>query len=257
MAKLIAQFIPRYLPADRVQVVLGAVSTTTTLLSLPWAHICYTGGSRVGRIVAKAAADHGTPCTLELGGKSPAVVAKDAHLATAARRIVWGKRTNSGQTCVAPDYVICIGESTRDEFVKQAVRVAKEFGDASEGGERTPSARIVSAAHYDRITRLIDNSKGEVVVRGHRDEATRELGLSIVLVGPDDSLMSEEVRLSVSAKLLWSSDALPRTRTALWTCAAHFDCRLAAAGVRAHRLACHATCSLCLLRGELRRQVHS
>ena len=103
---LIAGLVPEYLDADCIRVVEGSVPETTALLELPFDHILYTGNGNVGRIVMAAAARHLTPVTLELGGKSPCVVLPDADLETTARRIAWGKFTNAGQTCIAPDHIL-------------------------------------------------------------------------------------------------------------------------------------------------------
>ncbi|HET6668188.1 MAG TPA: aldehyde dehydrogenase family protein, partial [Intrasporangium sp.] len=99
----LARLLPRYVDPAAVRVVEGGVPETTELLTQPWDHIFFTGNGAVGRIVLEAAARHLTPVTLELGGKSPAFVDEGVDLDTAARRIVWGKFTNAGQTCVAPD----------------------------------------------------------------------------------------------------------------------------------------------------------
>src|SRR5699024_10475169 len=104
VSRLLAELLPQYV--DGTAVVEGAVAETTGLLEQPFDHIVYTGGAEVGRIVMRAAAEHLTPVTLELGGKSPAWVDETTDLARAARRIAWGKFTNAGQTCVAPDYVL-------------------------------------------------------------------------------------------------------------------------------------------------------
>ena len=105
-AELLAELVPRYLDERVVAVVTGGVDETTALLAERFDHIFYTGNGRVGRVVMAAAAKHLTPVTLELGGKSPAIVAADAHLEVTARRIAWAKFLNAGQTCVAPDYVL-------------------------------------------------------------------------------------------------------------------------------------------------------
>ena len=106
VAAAIADLIPRYLDERAVAVVTGAVDETTVLLEQRFDHIFYTGNGTVGRVVMTAAAKHLTPVTLELGGKSPAIVAADANIQVAARRIAWGKFVNAGQTCVAPDHVL-------------------------------------------------------------------------------------------------------------------------------------------------------
>lgn len=106
----ISSLIHTYLDPKVVRVVNGAVPETTAVLKQKFGHILYTGNGTVGRIVQHAAAEHLTPTTLELGGKSPAVVADDANLDVIAKRLLWGKHTNAGQTCVSPDYVLCTPE---------------------------------------------------------------------------------------------------------------------------------------------------
>ena len=113
---LLARRVPEYLDPECIKVVEGAVPETSALLELPFDHILYTGGGNVGRIVMAAAAKHLTPVTLELGGKSPCVILPDANLETTARRIAWGKFTNTGQTCVAPDYILT--DSETEAFAK-------------------------------------------------------------------------------------------------------------------------------------------
>jgi len=101
-----AKLIPKYLDREAVTVVEGGVDETTELLKQKWDHIFYTGNGLVGKIVMKAAAEHLTPVTLELGGKSPCIVDSSVDLDVAARRIIWGKFLNCGQTCIAPDYIL-------------------------------------------------------------------------------------------------------------------------------------------------------
>lgn len=99
VAALITELVPQYLDTSAIKVVNGAVEVTQALLARRWDHIFYTGSGGIGKIIAKAAAEHLTPVTLELGGKSPAVVLDDANIAVTARRILWGKCVNAGQTC--------------------------------------------------------------------------------------------------------------------------------------------------------------
>lgn len=115
VSSLLAELVPKYLDQDLVRVVNGSIPETTKLLELQWDHILYTGSGRVGKIVAAAAAKHLTPVTLELGGKSPVVIDPNCDLETAARRILWGKVANAGQTCVAPDYIL-IPKDFQDTF---------------------------------------------------------------------------------------------------------------------------------------------
>ena len=115
----LARLLPRYVDPDAVVVVEGGVDETTALLAERWDHIFFTGSTAVGRIVAEAAAKHLTPTVLELGGKSPTYVHRSADLDVAARRIVWGKFLNAGQTCIAPDYVL-VDHQVKDALRRQA-----------------------------------------------------------------------------------------------------------------------------------------
>ncbi|XP_068766626.1 aldehyde dehydrogenase family 3 member A2 [Struthio camelus] len=108
-ARLLADLLPQYIDPELYPVVTGGVAETTELLTQRFDHILYTGSSAVGKIVMAAAAKHLTPVTLELGGKSPCYIDKDCDLAVACRRITWGKYMNCGQTCIAPDYILCAG----------------------------------------------------------------------------------------------------------------------------------------------------
>ncbi|HYA68420.1 MAG TPA: aldehyde dehydrogenase family protein, partial [Acidimicrobiales bacterium] len=121
----LAEFLPEYVDVEAVALVEGGVAETQALLAERFDRIFYTGNGSVGRQVAQAAARHLTPVTLELGGKSPVIVDRDADLPSAARRIVWGKFLNAGQTCVAPDYVLA-HESVHDELVDTMVAVIKQ-----------------------------------------------------------------------------------------------------------------------------------
>ena len=125
-AAALAELIPRYLDERAVQVVTGGVDETTELLAHQFDHIFYTGNGTVGRVVMEAASRHLTPVTLELGGKSPAIVTDSADVVVSARRIAWGKFVNDGQTCVAPDYVL-VPESLHDQFVAELATAVKTF----------------------------------------------------------------------------------------------------------------------------------
>ncbi|MGP8297733.1 aldehyde dehydrogenase family protein [Streptomyces inhibens] len=185
-----ARLLPRHLDADAVAVVEGAVPETTALLAQRFDHIFYTGNGAVGRIVMAAAARHLTPVTLELGGKSPVVLDPGTDLAAAARRIVTGKFLNAGQTCVAPDYVLAIGDTARaiEPYLAEAVRYT--YGaDPSGAGEY---GRIVNERHFDRLTALLGS--GRTVVGGAHDRATRYLAPTVLAdVSPDAPVMQEEI----------------------------------------------------------------
>jgi aldehyde dehydrogenase (NAD+) len=186
----LAELVPRYLDPACYAVVEGGVAETQALLAECWDHIFYTGNGRVGRIVMAAAAKHLTPVTLELGGKSPCLVDDDVDLALAAKRIVWGKFLNCGQTCVAPDYVL-VHASRERELVDRMVATLREFyGDAP---QQSPDlARIVNEQHVDRLAKLLES--GTAVVGGQVDRADRYVAPTILRdVAPDAPVMQEEI----------------------------------------------------------------
>src|SRR5688572_16423771 len=142
----IAGLVPRFLDERAVSIVEGGVDETTALLEQRWDHVFYTGNGRVGRIVMKAAAEHLTPVTLELGGKSPTIVADDADIKVAARRIAWGKYFNAGQTCVAPDYVL-VHERVHDDFVDEVGKAVRSFY-GPDPSTSPDYGRIVNERHF-------------------------------------------------------------------------------------------------------------
>ncbi|KAG6829108.1 hypothetical protein H0H92_005650 [Tricholoma furcatifolium] len=191
---LLAELVPKYLDTSLVRIVNGAVAEATKLLELQWDHILYTGGYRVAKVIAAAAAKFLTPITLELGGKSPVIVDPDCDLQMAARRILWGKVVNAGQTCVAPDYIL-VPRTFADKFVEALQTAYKSFYPES-AGPSSPDAfsRIVTPQAWKRINGLLQNTKGNVVIGGETDEATKYIAPTIVRdVNADDSLMSEEI----------------------------------------------------------------
>ena len=189
-SEAIARRVPEYLDSDCVKVVEGAVPETSALLELPWDHILYTGGGNVARIVMAAAAKHLTPVTLELGGKSPCVVMPDADLLTTARRIVWGKFTNAGQTCIAPDYVLVDAETEKKliPLIQQAV--TEMFGEDPEAS--ADYGRIVNDRHFDRVSGLIES--GTVAIGGQTNAETKYIAPTVLTdVAPDSPAMREEI----------------------------------------------------------------
>jgi len=178
------------LGTDAVTVVQGGVPETTELLTHRVDHVFYTGNATVGRIVMKAAAEHLTPVTLELGGKSPAVVSAKAKVDLAARRIAWGKFVNAGQTCIAPDYVL-VESAVHDQLVDALVR---EIGAFYGGDPRTSAdyARIVDERHVARLEKLL--GAGTVVTGGQVDHDARYIAPTVVTgVTRDDPIMQEEI----------------------------------------------------------------
>lgn len=187
---LLARRVPEYLDPDCVKVVEGAVAETTALLELPFDHILYTGGGNVGRIVMAAAAKHLTPVTLELGGKSPCVILPDANLETTARRIAWGKFTNSGQTCVAPDYILTDAdtEALLLPLIDKCIR--EMFGDDPQKSDSY--GRMINERHHERVSALIDS--GHVAIGGQVDASDKYIAPTVLTdVALDSPVMREEI----------------------------------------------------------------
>ena len=193
---LIAELVPRYLDPDAVAVVEGGVPTSQALLAERFDHVFFTGSTAVGRIVAQAAAKHLTPVTLELGGKSPCIVDRRVDVEVAARRIVWGKFFNAGQTCVAPDYLL-VDRSVEEPLLDALTRTIRSF--YGEDPQQSPDfARIVNAAHHERLSKLIPQGEaegeGQVVTGGRTDPTDRYIDPTVVRgVSPDAPLMRDEI----------------------------------------------------------------
>ncbi|KAL4071649.1 Aldehyde/histidinol dehydrogenase [Scleroderma yunnanense] len=194
-SNLIADLVPKYLDTSAYRVVNGGIPETSKLLEFQWDHIFYTGNGRVGRIVASAAAKHLTPCSLELGGKSPVFVDPTYDMDLAAKRILWGKCNNAGQICVAPDYIL-VPRQKQDELIRGFEKAYKAF--FPDGAlDDVHYASIVNDMHFQRLTNLLDRSKGEKVggvFEGRRNAGKRRFEPVIVKgVKADDSLLEEEI----------------------------------------------------------------
>jgi len=193
-AAAMAELIPLYLDAAVVSVVTGGADAAIALLAEPFDHIFYTGNGAVGRTVMAAAAKHLTPVTLELGGKSPAIVAADADIEVAARRIAWGKFVNAGQTCVAPDYVL-VEAGAEDKLMGALLRAVHDFyGD--DPASSPDYARIVNERHWDRLNGLLDDEGGyeSIICGGHGDRGSRFVPPTVLAgVKPDAAVMQEEI----------------------------------------------------------------
>ncbi|KZS97992.1 NAD-aldehyde dehydrogenase [Sistotremastrum niveocremeum HHB9708] len=185
---LLEELGSKYLDPSVFRVVQGAVPETTKLLELQWDH----SNGAVAKIVSTAAAKHLTPITLELGGKCPAVVDPNCDLGVTARRLLWGKFANAGQTCVAPDYVL-VPAKFQDALVDAMVKEYHNFYPT--GTTTTPSvSRIINERHTERIKKLMDATQGDVVVGGETNVSQRFIAPTIVKnVTGDDSLMTEEL----------------------------------------------------------------
>jgi aldehyde dehydrogenase (NAD+) len=187
-AHLMADLVPRYLDNDAIAVVEGDGSVSQELIAQGLDRVLFTGGTEIGRKVYEGAAPHLTPCTLELGGKSPVIVAEDADVEVAAKRIAWMKLLNAGQTCVAPDYVLADAK-IRDELVsKIGAAITKFTSDKPDG------MRIVNQRQFDRISGYLSGGDGKVVVGGKCDPSSLRIQPAVVVdPDPDGPLMQNEI----------------------------------------------------------------
>ena len=185
---LMAELVPRYLDPDAVAVVEGDGAVSQELIAQGFDRLCFTGGTEIGRKVYEAAAAHLTPVTLELGGKSPVIVAADADIDVAAKRIAWTKMINSGQICIAPDYVLA-DAAIRDELVTKIGAAVATFEAGNSGGKR-----IVNERHFDRLTSALSATKGTIAVGGGSNAVAREIQPTVVVdPSADEPLMTDEI----------------------------------------------------------------
>ena len=176
-ADFLAELLAALFPADQVATVLGGPETGRAFAALPFDHLFYTGSTAVGRLVMKAAAENLTPVTLELGGKSPCILAEDAALPGAVESIVYGKLLNSGQTCIAPDYVL-LPERRLDEFIKLATGTIAKFYPAL--ATNPDYSSIIDERHYQRLEQYIAEAKAS--------------GARVVEINPGHETLSAETR---------------------------------------------------------------
>ncbi len=181
---------------DEVVTICGGKEVAGELLMLPFDHIFFTGSTAVGKIVMKAAAANLTSITLELGGKSPAIIHSSARIKEAARRIAFGKFLNNGQTCIAPDYLL-VHEQVRDKLIAALKeQIIKLFGDNDKIHEGSTSyGRIINAGHFDRLKRLMENateSGARVEFSGSINEEKKFIHPIILTEVPGNALIMEE-----------------------------------------------------------------
>ncbi|CAH0564129.1 unnamed protein product [Brassicogethes aeneus] len=188
--KFLCETIPKYLDSDVVQVYTGGVKETTELLKQRFDYIFFTGSTTTGKIVHSAANKYLTPVTLELGGKSPVYIDNTVNISTTVRRLLWGKMTNAGQTCVAPDYVLCTKE-VEAKILEAAKVIIKEF--YGEDVKQSPDfCRIINDRHFDRVVRLL--SSGKVALGGDYDAKERYIAPTILTgVSENDPVMQDEI----------------------------------------------------------------
>jgi len=184
MVKIINDnFPPEYLFAYE-----GGIDETTELLKLKFDKIFFTGSTKVGNIVYKAAAENLTPVVLELGGKSPAIITKDANLKVAAKRIIWGKFLNAGQTCVAPDYLL-VEESVQEQFLEMLRKNIQQFKYEPESEHYT---KIINKKNFERLIKLVNHEK--IYFGGEYDEEKLYIEPTILTnINWKDDVMQEEI----------------------------------------------------------------
>ena len=189
-AKVMQAMIEETFDSNYIAVVQGGRETNTLLLQERFDIIFFTGSSKVGKVVMRAAAEHLTPVVLELGGKSPCIVDADANIDVAAKRIAWGKMINAGQTCIAPDYLFA-HHSIKDELLdKIAGSIREMYGDDMKGSRFYP--RIVNEGAMDRLGKLMN--QGEIHTGGEVDDKEKFIAPAIIdKVDPDFLIMQEEI----------------------------------------------------------------
>ena len=189
-SRMLQKILSEVFPEQFVAVITGGREENQSLLHQKFDKIFFTGGKTVGREVLRCAAENLTPVTLELGGKSPCIVDGTAKIPLAARRIVWGKFLNCGQTCVAPDYILC-DASVKDALLS-AIRkeIARQFGTDPLANPRY--GKIVNRKHFDRLLGLIPEDK--VFCGGDREENTLQISPTVLdNITWEDACMQEEI----------------------------------------------------------------
>ncbi|MDA8016803.1 MAG: aldehyde dehydrogenase family protein [Thermoanaerobaculia bacterium] len=197
-SRLMAEMVEELFAEEEVALFEGAADVAIALQKMPFDHIFFTGSPAVGKLVMKAAAEHLTTVTLELGGKSPVIVDRSAQLTDAAKKIVWGKFLNQGQTCIAPDYLL-VDAVVRDRLVQEMTdQISAYYGKTSDRRQASKDlARIVNRRHYERLQKLLDKSVatgGKVIYGGTCDPDDRWIEPTLLADVPDDApVMQEEI----------------------------------------------------------------
>ena len=189
-SKIIEKIITECFAPEYVAVVTGGRAENSALLEQKFDFVFFTGSQAVGKEVLRKTAEHLTPAVLELGGKSPCIVDKSANIKLAARRIVFGKYLNCGQTCVAPDYILC-ESSVKDEFIREVTRqIKKQYGENPL--ENKNYGKIINEKHFERLCGLIDKNK--VVIGGETNSKTNKIAPTVMdNVTESDAVMGEEI----------------------------------------------------------------
>lgn len=192
---IVKKLLAKVFPENEVAVIEGDYTIANELLKLKFDHIHFTGSPAVGKVVMRAAAEHLTSITLELGGKSPVIIDETANISAAVKKLTWGKFINCGQTCIAPDYIL-VHESKKEEFVSKLVaNIKKVFGDDP---QKSPDiSHIINNKHFHRIKNLLDDAVkngAKVELGGKSDENDNYISPTVLSnVSLDSKLMDEEI----------------------------------------------------------------
>ena len=197
MSAVIADIVERAFRPEEVSLFQGEADVASYLTALPFDHIFFTGSPAVGKHVMAAAAKNLTSVTLELGGKSPVIVDKSVNIKKAVQSIAWGKFSNNGQTCIAPDYLY-VHESVKDQFVLELTAcVEKQYGLGNNAKDNGDYCKVVNTSHYNRINRLLDDAKsqgGKLITGGQIDDAGRFIAPTLIEgMASDSAIMEEEI----------------------------------------------------------------
>ena len=188
-SRIVEKIVSECFEPEYVAVVTGGRAENTELLNQKIDMVFFTGSQNVGREVLRRTAENLTPAVLELGGKSPCIVDSSAKIRLAAKRIVFGKFLNCGQTCVAPDYILC-DSSVKDELTASLIdEISKQFGERPL--ENPDYGHIISDKHFERLSGLIE--PGKVLAGGETDSVRRKIEPTLVSASFDDLVMQEEI----------------------------------------------------------------
>lgn len=194
-SKVMATIVQSIFKEDEVALIQGDAETSQELLKLPFNHIFFTGSPAIGKLVMKAASEHLTSVTLELGGKSPTIIDETANLKSAAKKIAWGKFINCGQVCIAPDYIL-IHESIKNEFLREVkIQLETFYNNNAETSESY--GRIVNQKHFKRLTNHLMDAKSKnatIEIGGNYSETDNFIEPTVISNLPEDAtLMQEEI----------------------------------------------------------------
>ena len=197
MSRVIAEIVAEAFSPEEVALFEGTAEVSTYLTSLPFDHIFFTGSPAVGKLVMAAAAKNLTSVTLELGGKSPVIVDKTANIAKAARSIAFGKFSNNGQTCIAPDYLF-VDESVKDLLIAELKSyIGRQYGLGEDALGNGDYCQIANSAHHGRISGLLNDALaqgGELITGGQIDDQQRFIAPTLVEgMSADSRIMQEEI----------------------------------------------------------------